>query len=412
MKIAHVNYSDIRGGAAIAAYRLHHGLLHHGIDSRMCVNWSQTDEAEIDGPENIYKTALALARRPVGEIVAKALKTPNRSLHSPALLPSAWPGRLSGAATDLVHLHWLGWEMMSVRDVSKLDKPMVWTLHDMWPFCGAEHYTEDLRWQSGYFSNNRPAYERGFDLNRSVWQRKRKYWTNPIQMIAPSRWVADCVAQSDLMKGWPVTILPNPIDTSLWAPVEKTIARQLYGFKPEKKILGFGAINGGQDPRKGIDLLLSALKLLRGEIGGLELVVFGQSAPKTPIDYGFPIRYMGHLHDTMSLRVLYSAMDVMVVPSRQETFGQTASEALACGTPVAAFGATGLLDVVKHQQTGWLANPYDVEDLARGVAWLLKDDCRHQKMCAEARADVVRRFDSAVVIPHFVKLYQNVIEAH
>lgn len=411
MKIAHVNYSDIRGGAAIAAYRLHHGLLRYGIDSSMYVNWSQTDEAEIYGAGSIYKTALGLARRPVGELVANALKTQNRSLHSPALLPSAWPSRLNNADSDLVHLHWLGWEMMSVRDISKLDKPMVWTMHDMWSFCGAEHYTEDFRWKSGYFADNRPETERGFDLNRSVWERKRKYWTKPIQMIAPSRWVADCAAQSDLMQGWPVTVLPNPLDTSVWAPVEKAIARQLYGFAPDKKILGFGAINGGQDPRKGIDLLLSALKLLRGEIEGLELVVFGQSAPQTPMDYGFPIRYMGHLHDTMSLRVLYSAMDVMVVPSRQETFGQTASEALACGTPVAAFGASGLLDVVKHQQTGWLATPYSVDDLANGIDWLLQDKHRHQKMCTAAREDVLARFDSAVVIPQFEKLYQTVIEA-
>lgn len=412
MKIAHVNYSDTRGGAAIAAYRLHHGLLHHGIDSSMCVNWSQTDEAKIYGAGTMYKTALSLARRPVGELLAKFHNTQNHSLHSPALLPSAWPSRLNNGASDLIHLHWLGWEMMSVKDVAQLDKPVVWTMHDMWPFCGAEHYTENLRWKSGYFSDNRPESERGFDLNRWVWQRKRKYWTKPIQMIAPSRWVADCAAQSNLMKDWPVTVLPNPIDTSLWAPVKKNIARELYGFAADKKILGFGAINGGHDSRKGVDLLISALNVLRGEIKGLELVVFGQSAPQTPIDYGFPIRFMGHIHDTVSLRVLYSAMDVMVVPSRQETFGQTASEALACGTPVAAFGATGLLDVVKHKQTGWLANPYDIEDLARGIDWLLEDQSRHQEISTAAREDVISRFDSAVVIPQFVKLYQSLIEAH
>jgi glycosyltransferase involved in cell wall biosynthesis len=101
------------------------------------------------------------------------------------------------------------------------------------------------------------------------------------------------------------------------------------------------------------------------------LVVFGQHAPRSPSSLGLPIHYTGHLHDDRSLRVLYSAADAMVVPSRQEAFGQTASEAHACGTPVVAFNTGGLADIVEHQSTGYLSKAFDTEDLAQGITWVL-----------------------------------------
>jgi glycosyltransferase involved in cell wall biosynthesis len=183
----------------------------------------------------------------------------------------------------------------------------------------------------------------------------------------------------------------------------------------------FGAIGGAADPRKGFDLLREALTFLKkaqakvqaqatdSSLQGLELVIFGQHAPQAPEDLGFPVHYMGHVHDDVSLRLLYSAADVMVVPSRQEAFGQTASEALACGTPVAAFNATGLMDVLEHQVSGYLAKPFEAEDLAIGIEWLFSELAKSNQLNIAARKRAVDVFSYPVVAKQYEAIYRQAI---
>lgn len=411
MKIIHLNHSDINGGAARAAYRIHHAVRQQGMDSRMWVDNASAGDWTVEGPQTKWRKGFNKLRPGLGGVLTRTLKTGNPIIHSPSILPSRWQGRLNASEADVIHLHWINGEMISIADIAQIRKPVVWTLHDMWAFCGAEHVTEDFRWREGYTTGNRPAYESGFDLNRWVWRRKRKAWRRPMQIVTPSLWLAECAQQSVLMRDWPVSVIPNAIDTEIWRPIEKSVARGLMGLPADGHILLFGTFGANSAPHKGFDLLRSALAHLHGQVEGLQLVVFGQLAPRDPVDLGFPVHYAGHLHDDLSLRVLYSAADAIVVPSRQESFGQTASEALACGTPVVAFGATGLLDVVRHQQTGYLAKPYDAEDLAHGVRWVLADSERHARLCAYAREDAVARFSYPVVAKQYLAVYEAAIES-
>jgi glycosyltransferase involved in cell wall biosynthesis len=212
------------------------------------------------------------------------------------------------------------------------------------------------------------------------------------------------------MRDWPVSVVPNCLDTERWKPMDQGLARSLLGLPPEVPLLLFGAMGGGRDPRKGFDLLAEALKHLRGEIPGLELVVFGQLAPREPPDLGFPIHYTGHLHDDLSLRALYSAADALVVPSRQEAFGQTASEAQACGTPVVAFDIGGLPDIVDHKVTGYLAKAFDVRDLANGIQYVLgfdniKYSTSEESQWEAARAKSIVCFTATIVAKNYLSIY-------
>jgi len=407
MKVFTINHSDINGGAARAAYRIHHALRSSGVDSQMLVNQATAGDWTVTGPSGGLNKALAILGSPLGGLLAKTLKTGNPILHSAAAIPSRWHQRLNQSDADVVHLHWINADMMSIADIGQITKPIVWTLHDMWAFCGAEHYTEEFRWRSGYVSNNRPDYESGFDLNRWTAKRKHKHWQRPMHIVTPSRWLEDCARQSVLMRDWPITCIPNTIDIAVWQPMDKAIARSLLGLPAGVPLLLFGAIGGAQDPRKGFDLLQEALLQLQGKVPGLALVVFGQLAPKAPPDMGYPVHFTGHLHDDVSLRLLYSAADVMVVPSRQEAFGQTASEAHACGTPVVAFNACGLPDIVTHQQTGYLAKAFDATDLANGIQWVLADPARHAALCQAARAKAVALWSPAVVAGQYQAVYVN-----
>jgi glycosyltransferase involved in cell wall biosynthesis len=374
MRVIHLNFSDINGGAARAAYRIHHCLRSAGIDSRMWVNKATAGDWTVEGPKTKFEKLMTALRPRLVSPLVKLLKTENPIIHSLCLLPSQWVDRINASDADIVHLHWVQGEMLSVADIGRIKKPLVWTLHDMWAFCGAEHYTTDHRWREGYRRDNRPSHESGFDLNRWVWARKRKHWQRPIHIVTPSNWLANCARESALMQSWPITVIPYPIDTESWKPMEQNLARELLGLPANVPLLLFGAMGGGSDPRKGFDLLLKALSHLRDDqrAQGLELVVFGQRAPQSPPDLGFPIHYTGHFHDDLSLRALYSAADVMVIPSRQDNLPNTGVEAHACGTPVVAFDIGGLPDIVEHQKTGYLAKAFDTEDLARGILWVLE----------------------------------------
>jgi glycosyltransferase involved in cell wall biosynthesis len=369
---------------------------------------ANADDRTVRKPDVRGMPTILRLRQLLGESLNSALRTENPVLHSSAFLPSRWPRRLDHSNADLIHLHWVGFEMMSIADIGRLRKPVVWTMHDMWGFCGAEHYTENFRWRDGYLKHSRPAYESGFDLNRWTWQRKLKHWRRPMHIVTPSQWLANCARQSVIMQNWPVTVIPNPIDTEAWRPIDKALARSILHLPSEKPLLLFGAMGGTRDPRKGFDLLKSALDHLRGEIAGLELIVLGQVAPKTPVNLGFPIHYAGHIHDDISLCLFYSAADAVVVPSRQEAFGYVGAEAHACGTPAVAFGVFGLTDIVDHEKTGYLAQPFDTEDLARGIYWILDGAERRTMLSAQSRQAAVAKFSYPVVAQQYLQIYNKI----
>lgn len=412
LRVLQLNHHDINGGAARAAYRIHHALRVHGVDSRMLVNSATAGDWTVDSTKSKGDKALTKVFGPLAGLLTNTLKTGNPIVHSPSIVPSHWSDRLNVSDADVIHLHWVNGEMMSIADIGNIKKPVIWTLHDMWPFCGAEHYTEDYRWREGYTANNRPSHEAGFDLNRWTLARKLKRWKRPMHIVTPSHWLADCAKQSVLMRDWPITVIPNTIDTDVWQPINKTLARQLLRLPPDVPLLLFGAMLGAQDPRKGFDLLQAALNHLRGQMPGLELVVFGELTPKSPVDMGFPVHYTGHLHDDLSLRLLYSAADVMVIPSRQDNLPNTGVEAHACGTPVVAFDACGLPDIVQHQQTGYLAKAFDPVDLANGLSWVLTDSARHVLLSQAARARTVRLWSCDTVAEQYMHCYQQANGAH
>jgi glycosyltransferase involved in cell wall biosynthesis len=232
-----------------------------------------------------------------------------------------------------------------------------------------------------------------------------------MHIVAASRWLADCIAQSVVMRDWPVTPIPLAIDTEVWRPVDKAVARRILGLSTDGPLLLFGAIGGTRDPRKGFGLLKRALDLLRGELLCLELVILGQSPPKDAPDFGFPVHYAGHLNDDISMCLYYSAADAVVVPSRQESFSNVCAEAQACGTPGVAFDASALSSIIDHEKTGYLAKAFDTEDLAAGIRWVLTDVDRRARLSRQSRIAAVAKFSYPVVAEQYIRLYETVCQS-
>jgi glycosyltransferase involved in cell wall biosynthesis len=277
----------------------------------------------------------------------------------------------------------------------------------MWPFCGAEHLaldTPNTRWRTGY--QEMPDVS-GFDLDRWVWRRKKTYWNKHMHIVAPSRWMAECVKDSDLMKKNTIHVIPNALDTDTYKPMEKSAARCLLNLPRDRKLILFGAIRGTQLAYKGWDLLVPALIDIAKKLSDTDVVIFGQGCPESPPDLPLKIHWMGHLYDDYTLTALYSAADLLVIPSRQESFGQTGTEAQACGCPVVAFDATGLKDVVSHEMTGLLVKPYDSSAMASAIITLLSNQGLANQYGSSAQKRARHLWSFPVVAKQYSEVYEE-----
>lgn len=410
--LLHVSYSDIQGGASRAMIRLHRALVSAGAHSQVLVQHKCGDDHRVLGPGGAIARAGALLRPYLGKQLLRLQPQADPAVHNAAWLPGGLGAAIRRIDPDVVNLHWLGGETLSIAQIGRITQPLVWTLHDMWPFCGTEHYAPDhetARWREGYRRDNRVATQGGPDLERWTWRRKQRHWQRPMTLVAPTHWLADCVRSSALMHDWPVHVIPNPLDTTLYAPLARDMARHLLGIPQQRPVILFSAMGGSRDPRKGFDLLQQALLRLREQrpSGDILCVILGQEQPAQPPDIGFPALWLGQLHDDAALALAYNAADVTVVPSRLDNLPQTGTEAQACGCPVVAFDIGGLPDIVEHELTGYLAPPFDAEGLARGIAWVLEDPARRDRLAAGARARAVRLWSYDTIVPRYLDVYRS-----
>jgi glycosyltransferase involved in cell wall biosynthesis len=375
----------------------------------MLVRSKQAGDWTVAATSAHHAKAVNLIRSRLGGHMTRLQKTSNPTMHSINLLPSNLAAGINASDASVVNLHWLGGESMSVEDMARIQKPMVWTLHDMWAFCGAEHYADDgadARWHSGYERDNRPADSAWLDIDRLTWRRKRRAWTKPVNIVTPSRWLADCARRSALMHDWPVTVIPNVLDTTVFKPLDRAYCRHVLNLPGDKKVVLFGAMGGARNTNKGYDLLLGALQLLAAGHPDLVCVVFGQSEPPVPPAISLPVKWMGHISDDATLALLYGAADVMVIPSRIDNLPQSGTEAHACACPVVAFNCSGLPDVVDHRITGYLAEPYQIEDLARGIAWVVSDKTVNATLGLAARRKAEALWSASSVVPAYMGVYE------
>ena len=413
MKILHLNTSDISGGAARAAYRIHKGLQGISIDSKMLVQTKLSDDKIVIGPGNKVKRGLALLRPTFDSTFINIFSGGSKTIFSPAWLPfSGIPSQIKSISPDILHLHWICGGMLRIENLQQINKPIIWTLHDMWAFTGGCHYSDGCM-QFQQSCGNCPQLNRSSknDLSRSILMRKKKAWARlDVTIITPSNWLAECAKESSLFGKHRVEVIHNGLDLNLFKPINKTTAREIWDLPINKKLILFGAMSATSDHKKGFDLLYGGIKQLTDKWSGkAELIVFGASEPESPPDFGLPVHYLGCLHDEVSLSLLYAAADVMATPSLQDNLPNTVVESLACGTPVVAFDIGGMPDMIDHQINGYLAKPFDISDLSSGINWVLSDENRYKELCIKAREKAAACFDIKQVARQYADLYESIV---
>lgn len=402
--VLHINQSDTTGGAAIAGYALHQGLLNQNIESNLLVSKAQTDDCRID-------------------------TIPYRWLQSNLLLPFThrldyqflqFTGTFDILKhdffrnADILNFHSLHSGNFSYWAIPALtrQKPAVWTLHDMWAFTGHCSYSYECdRWQTGCGKcphlDSYPEIHR--DTTQPVWKLKDWiYQRSDLTIVTPSKWLTE-QAQNSILNRFPIHHIPNGIDTDLYRPIDSQQCRRELNIPADKHILMFGA-QQLDDSRKGSDLLIDTLSGLPESVKAKTvLMTLGSSGNTINQAVGIETINLGYISSDEIKAKAYSAADLFLFPTRADNLPLMLQESMACGTPMVSFNVGGVPDLVRPMATGYLAHLEDAVDFRNGVVKLLEDRELRLKMSQQCRDIAIKEYSIKQQVERYAELYQKVL---
>ena len=418
MKVVHLNTYDGNGGAGRASYRLNHALVSAGAQSKLFTYLKFSKKADINAlyPNfwgKLYATLTVLAERYLPKFYEKDLKLPfslsffGKDIHRhPAILEA-----------DIIHLHWINHGFLNPQNLSKLaslNKPIVWTLHDSNTFTGGCH----VRFNCTHYLNScgncpllkTPAND---DVSHQIWKRKNEaYQQLKATYITPSHWLGLAAKQSGLLKNYPVSVIPNTLETKIFKPINKKEARATLNLPQNQFLLLSGFMPSKKDAHKGTSYLIEAIDLWIAThpelIDKATLIVFGNRYSETAPSFKIDVTFLGTINDDDKLANAYAAADVFLTTSLEDNLPNTVMESLACGTPVVSFTTGGIPDMVHHQHNGYLARYKDSKDFAAGINWVYHHPDK-EKLNEKARETVMENFSEDVIADKHIKLYQNLL---
>lgn len=399
MRVLIVNTHYSKGGASRAARRLQVALNEYNINADYL---SLLGERPSLFKKIKFNIKAALDRLPSLLVARKKVMFSTAWLSNSELVNA-----INSHACDIVHLHWVNSGALSVSDLTRIKKPIVWSLHDMWPFTGGCHYSSNCEGyihecgQCPLLQSNKKN-----DLSSNILLKKRQAYNiiRDVQIVGLSSWMAESARKSYLFNESNVVNIPNPIDTSFFISQDLLDSRNSFRLPIDKKLVLFGAMSAVDDTRKGYRELTHALKYVINN-SDIELVVFGSDKIERTFENGYVVNYVGYINSDAELRKLYSAADVMIVPSLQENLSNAIMESMSCSTPVVAFDIGGNKDMIEHKYNGYLATPYNPKCLALGISWVLSS-AKYDQLRRNAREKITSNFDNKVVALQYKHLYE------
>lgn len=404
MKILHINQSDISGGAAIAGYRLHQGLLEQGIDSKLLVGSVKTDDKCVAAVSRKYRVENLLSR------FTSRLGFNYINLFSTFDIPQ----HKFYQDAEILNFHNLHTGYFNYLAIPKLTetKPAIFTLHDMWSFTGHCAYSYDCeKWKIGCgkcpYPDTYPAINR--DNTHLEWKLKDwVYSKSNLTIVAPSQWLTE-QAKVSMLSRFPSHYIPYGIDTTAYQPLDPLLCKTILGISPTEKVLLFGA-DSLKDSRKGSDLLFQALQKLPQSLKKETiLLTFGNGGETITSELGMPTLSLGYISSDRLKSVAFSAADLFIFPTRADNLPLVLQESMACGTPMVSFKIGGVPDLVRHNLTGYLAQPENSTDFCNGILMLLEDEKLRQKMSENCRAIALKEYSLDLQAKRYIELYQQVL---
>lgn len=411
-KVVLISHADILGGASLTTYRLMYALRRAGVDARMIVFTKLTDDENVSLVSSRYMRSLSFLMER-GEIFVrngfnrKDLFKVSTASTGIGLTRHPWVRE-----ADVIHLHWINQGFVSLRGLRqlvRLGKPMVWTMHDMWCFTGVCHHSlgckkyTDVCGACPLLGSDRPV-----DLSTKTQRRKGRIYDNSdIHFVGVSNWIAERARESRLLCNADIKVIPNafPIETYYTESKHEPTA---FGLDYSRRLIVMAA-STLDDHIKGLPLGIKALNKFAAQYPELtaesQLLLFGRlKNPHALKDLRFPFRFMGRIDDQNLMRRIYAASDVVISPSLFETLPGTLIEGQAAGCVPVSFDRGGQADIIDHMKTGYIAFYPDTDDFARGIHWALTQAPDRNMLHEEVR----RKFASEAVAARYIELYDSI----
>ncbi|MBZ0180311.1 MAG: glycosyltransferase family 4 protein [Melioribacteraceae bacterium] len=418
MKVLHINNSDTIGGAARACFNIHNALLSMGVDSNILVQTkSGKDNNVIPAGSGSLSKLYTVIRKGIDFSLISLLTKKEYGRFSFPLLGSNISKNPFAKEADILHLHWINegfFSLQTLRSLFKINKPVVWTLHDMWAFTGGCHYDN----KCGNFKSrcgNCPALKLKSDQDTSstIFARKIELFNDAkINFVTCSKWLAGEAKSSTLLEKFDITPIPNPINTELYSPTDKSISKQKLNLSIDKLHILFATMTL-KEKRKGFHILLDALKLLNENYHLLkekiEIIVMGAGDQSHFKEIPFKTIFTGRLNNDKEIVNCYNAADLFVAPSIQDNLPNTVMEALSCGVPTAAFNIGGMSDMIDHKLNGYLADEVSPVKLAEAINWLVEKLSATNNLRINAREKVLNNFTEKIVAQKYLELYKSIL---
>lgn len=410
MKILHIVGGDLKGGAARGAYWLHLGLKNLGIDSKILTNSETTidDDSIVTISRSNYFLIISRIRTIINGLLVRIYPRRKKMIFSTGFFGIDITKTNEYNEADIIQLHWINENFINIKSLSKIKKPLIWTLRDMWPFTGGCHIAEVIQctnYMQGCGNCKQLGSNKSNDLSKLIYKRKKKYLPKKTRIIGISNWISQKARESLLLKDFNIMTISNNIDIESFTEINKKFAREILQIKTTKKIISFGAASL-TDKWKGFDILLQALEKLDHK--DFFLIIFGNNKENLLKNSSFEYKYCGYLNNNYSLSTVYSASNVFVSPSYIESFGKTIAESMLCGTPAVCFDATGSKDIISHKIDGYLAKSFDITDLAYGISWIANSP-DYSKLSKMASNKIKNKFSSNTIAKKYKTIYQELL---
>lgn len=412
MKVVLLSTYDVRGGGAThLAFRLLKSLAARSIDVSMAVMTKDSTVQNVVTPRFVDRMNGFLRKKVESFLVSLYPKrnSPHFSLGL-SLGGTLVPKRLPPSAS-VYHAHWINDGFLGCREMASIPGPLIWTFQDSWAMTGGCHSPWDCsRFESSCGKCPVLGSNSSFDLSRLVFLNKKRAWRNfPMTVVASSHWLSKRVRRSPLFSQMPLEVIPNGIDLSLFRPIEKSIARDIFQIPDNKFYLLAGGIGTEKDLNKGMDLLAEALGFLRNLHPKKDIELLFRGVPHQLLNNQdcIPIRVIDTLQDELSLSLLYSAADLFICPSRQENLPNMIMEAMGCGTPAIAFDVGGNPELIEDGKNGFLVSPFDTKQLANLIHKALNNEHLLLSFGRQGREKVSKTFNLDIMTTKYLELYEK-----
>ena len=410
MKVLLVNTSETTGGAAIACGRIMKALRGEGVDASMMVrNAEKHADAVIPVGSGCQKKWCFLRER--ATIWAANGFSKDKLFYSDIANSGIDITKTREfREADVIHLHWINQGFISLDGLKKIvesGKPIVWTMHDMWPFTGICHHAEECTKYTTGCHDCPLLPKRGCtDLAKKTFERKLSVLSQAdITFVGCSRWLADLCGKSKIAKGHKVVSIPNPIDTAAYAPMDKAAIRRKLGLPADKKLILFCSVKT-TDIRKGMQYFQESCRILKETASAdIEVLILGKNGDVLGATLPLPFHALGYVAEGLPLAEFYNAADVFVTPSLQENLPNTIMEAMSCGVPCVGFNIGGIPEMIDHMSNGYVAEYKSAEDFARGIRRVLEGP-DYATMCQNARTKVLENYSEPVVARQYISLFK------